>query len=424
MVAILGYSRQQILAAVRDMYTAVAEAPASPFHFPVGRSACELLGYPADELERVPPALVESFAGVGYPFRGAAVKAGDTCLDLGAGAGNDSLIAASRVGPSGRVLALDLTPAMTRKLRQNASAAGADNVHPIQGSAEALPLADASVDSITSNGALNLIPDKRRAVAEMSRVLRPGGRLQIADVVIRRPVTVDCDSDPRLWVECVVGATIDDDLLALFGDAGFEDIEIVRRIDYFAHSPSAQTREIAAGFDAHSVELAMRRGPHAPGRLLQWLRRSDPRRLALSLWRRGWMGVAGLSLALLSCYGMLAAAGLLAALGVGLAFNDALWAGTIAVFAVLTALCVVPGTRQHGARWPAALAAIGAATVLYALFVDYRVLTELAGFVLLAAGVAADIALRRRRQTRLLGLTAGTSSPAVPGRASRERPSR
>ena len=96
-----------------------------------------------------------------------------------------------------------------------------------------------SSPAITSNGALNLLPDKRRAIKEMLRVLRPGGRLQIADVVIRRPVTVDCDDDPRLWVECVVGATVDEDMVTLFRDCGFQNIETVRVHDYFAHSPSA-----------------------------------------------------------------------------------------------------------------------------------------------------------------------------------------
>ncbi|MBA1148835.1 methyltransferase domain-containing protein, partial [Ectothiorhodospiraceae bacterium WFHF3C12] len=255
MVAILGYTREQIFAAVKDMYTAVAEAPDSPFHFLVGRPASLLLGYPQEQIERLPSAPLASFAGVGYPFRGDVVRRGDICLDVGAGSGTDSLIAAQRVGSSGYVIALDMTPAMAQKLGRSAQEAGAENVGPVLGAAEAVPLANASVDCITSNGAFNLIPDKRRAAAEMFRVLRPGGRLQIADVVIGRPVTVDCDSDPRLWVECVVGATVEDEFLAMFRDAGFEDIQVLRRLDYFAHTPSEQTREIAAAFGAQSVEV-------------------------------------------------------------------------------------------------------------------------------------------------------------------------
>lgn len=403
MVAILGYSREQIFDAVRDMYTAVADAPASPFHFPVGGPACRVLGYPAEELEALPPPLLESFAGVGYPFRAGAVRPGDITLDLGAGAGNDSLLAARLVGPRGRVFALDLTPAMSRKLKRNI--AYIDNITVIGGSAEALPLADNSFDSITSNGVLNLVPDKRRAVAEMFRVLRPDGRLQMADVVIDRPVTVDCQDDPRLWVECIVGATVEEDLLAMFADAGFEDIEIVGRHDYFAHSPSAQTREIAAGFGARTVEVGMRRGRRAPSRLRQWLRRCDPRRLLAALRRRGMGGVASLALAVLACYGTLAALGLLGVLGLATTVDDGLWAGTIATFTVLTAVILMRGIRRHRRFDPAALAVAGAGLVLYALFVNYNPLVEFAGFATLALAVGRDFYLHRRRQARLLGLT-------------------
>lgn len=404
MVAILGYSRNQIFSAVKDMYTTVAEAPDSLFHFPVGPSACRLLGYPQDRLDMLPASLLASFAGVGYPFRGEALHPGDTCVDIGAGAGNDSLIAGKLVGPGGHVVALDLTPAMTRKLQTTIDNAGATNVSVLQASGESLPLADASVDSITSNGALNLIPDKRRAVAEMFRVLRAGGRLQIADVVISRPVTVDCRTDPRLWVECVVGATVEEEFLALFEDAGFEDVRILRTIDYFAHSPSAQTREIAAGFNARSVEVSMRRGPHTPSKLRQWLRRLDPRRLAATVWRHGLMGALGLGMALLACYGTLAAVGLLGVYGIGLMLNQTLWAGAIALFTVLAAASTVAGAWIHGSRGPPACGLLGAGLVLYALFVDYHVLVELAGFVVLGAAVAWDLYRRRRNESRMLGL--------------------
>lgn len=404
MVAMLGYSRKQIVNAVQEMYTAVADAPASPFHFPVGEPACRALGYPREQLERLPPAVMASFAGVGWPFRGGAVASGDRTLDIGAGAGNDSLIAGRLVGREGHVIALDLTPAMTRKLRACLAGAGTDNIDVLQGSAEALPLADESVDSITSNGALNLVPDKRKAVAEMFRVLRPGGRLQLADVVINRPVTVDCGTDPRLWVECIVGATVEEDLLAIFGDAGFEDIEIVGRHDYFSLSPSTQTREVAAGFGARSIELAMRRGPRAPSRLQQWLRRCNPRRWLTALWRQGFAGLAGLALALLACYGSLAAIGLLAVLGVSLALNDALWAGTIAAFTILAGGAVAAGSWRSRAAGPGLLAIGGTALVLYALYVDYRLLVELSGFVLLAGAVAWDLRRRRHAESRILGL--------------------
>ncbi|TFH86294.1 methyltransferase domain-containing protein [Billgrantia azerbaijanica] len=404
MVAILGYSREQIVAAVQAMYTAVADMPDSPFHFPVGGGTSQRLGYPPAQTDTVPPSLLASFAGVGYPFRAGAIQPGDRVLDLGAGAGVDSLIASRLVGPDGRVFALDLTAAMTRKLKEMAVEQGIGNLGVIQASAERLPLPDASVDSITSNGALNLVPDKRRAIAELFRVLRPGGRLQLADVVIHRPVSVDCHEDPRLWVECVVGATVKEDLLALFAEAGFENIEVVGRHDYFAMSPSAQTREIAASFGAHTIELGMRRAAEPPSPLSRWRHRLDPRRAWRRLKRRGLLGVAALVLALVSCYGTLTLVALLPLLGIGLAVNDGAWATIIAAFVLLTLGVLAAGFRRHRATGPPLLAAAGAATVLYALFVDYHALVELAGFVLLTAAALWDLRQRRHQEARLLGL--------------------
>ncbi|MCG6658171.1 methyltransferase domain-containing protein [Halomonas campisalis] len=404
MVAILGYSRQQIAAAVQEMYTTVADAPDSPFHFPVGRAACQRLGYPETLTADLPDALLASFAGVGYPFRAQAIQPGDRVLDIGAGAGNDTLIASRLAGPEGRVIALDLTAAMTRKLKGTADQAGYDNLSVVQASAEALPLADASIDSITSNGALNLVPDKRRAVAEMFRVLRPNGRLQLADVVIHRPVSVDCHEDPRLWVECVVGATVKEELLALFAEAGFEDVEVVGSHDYFALSPSRQTREVAQSFGAHAIEVGMRRGEQPPSALQRWWRRLDPRRAWLRLERRGLLGMAALALALVSCYGTLALVGLLPLLGIGLTLNEGAWAGTITLFVLLTLLTLAAGYRHHRHLGPTLLAAAGSGTVLYALFIDYQALVELAGFVLLAGAALWDLAQRRRQEARALGL--------------------
>lgn len=404
MVAILGYSREQIVAAVRDMYTAVADTPWRHFHFPTGENACRLLGYTTSQLRALPESIVESFAGVGCPFRADVVRHGDTVLDIGAGTGADTLIASRIIGPEGHAIALDLTPAMTRKLADTIEQSGVSNVSVVQGSAEDLPLASAAVDCITSNGALNLVPAKRRAVAEMFRVLRPGGRLQLADVVIKRPVTVDCSEDPRLWVECVVGATVDEELLALFRDAGFEDVEVVHRNDYFAHSPSAQTREVAAGFSAYSLELTARRGALAPARWRQWLRRLDPRRLVASVWRRGLAGIASLLLAMLVCYGGLAAVAILPVFGLGFGVDPTAWAGTIMTFTLLTALAIAIGGRRHRAPAPPILAAAGAGLVAYALFIDYRMIVELSGFALLATAAILDLRARRHSESRVLGL--------------------
>ncbi len=177
--------------------------------------------------------------------------------DVGAGSGTDALIVSRRVGPEGTVYALDMTTAMLDKLRANIVKMEAANVEPLEGNAEEIPLPDAAVDVVTSNGVLNLVPDKRRAFGEIFRVLRPGGRVQIADIVVGKPISEECRSNPQLWAECVVGASLEDQYIAMFADAGFEDIQILRRFDYFSGSASENTRKVAAGFDARTVELVM-----------------------------------------------------------------------------------------------------------------------------------------------------------------------
>ncbi|WP_355660456.1 MerC family mercury resistance protein [Halomonas salifodinae] len=407
MVAVLGYSRQQILGAVQQMYAEVARRPEAGFHFPVGRAACEALGYPPSWLDRLPDAVLDSFAGVGCPFRGEVIRPGDRVLDIGAGAGVDSLIAAERVGPRGRVLALDLTAAMTQKLQHSLRERDLPQLSVIRGSAEQLPLADASIDCITSNGALNLVPDKRRAVREMFRVLRPGGSLQLADVVIRRPVSVDCHEDPRLWVECVVGASVDEELVALFREAGFEAIEPLGEHDYFALSPSDQTREVAQGFGARSQEWRMRRAETPPGPWRRAWHRLDPRRLWRRLRGHGLVGLASLGLALLSCYGTLALVALLPLLGLHLSLNEGLWAGAISVFVLLTlGVVAASGIRRRQAA-PALLGLLGALLVGHALLVDYQAWRELVGFLLLGGAVLWDLRRRRRQESALLAPSRG-----------------
>jgi SAM-dependent methyltransferase len=254
MVAILSRQREAILDAVRSMYRDVAQHPEKEFHFPTGRRACEFVGYPAEQLDRLPAGAVESFAGVGYPFAAHVIRPGDTVLDIGSGSGTDALLASLLVGTSGCVIGLDLTHAMREKLRVNARTAGADNVNVMEGSAEEIPLPDASVDIVTTNGVLNLVPRKDRAIREIGRVLRAGGRLQLADIVLHTLPTEACRSRPELWAECVVGATTEADYVSLFREAGLESIEVLSHFDYFRGS-NPETRKVAASFGAEAIVL-------------------------------------------------------------------------------------------------------------------------------------------------------------------------
>ncbi|MFP5336314.1 MAG: methyltransferase domain-containing protein [Actinomycetes bacterium] len=259
MVVISSDQREIIFDAVEAMYTSVARDPGRGYHFPTGRSACEYVGYPADLLDRLPATAVESFAGVGYPFAAGVLRVGDTVLDIGSGSGTDLLAAALMVGQDGRALGVDMTEAMRDKALRNARAGGFANVEVFDGNAERLPLRDESVDVITSNGVINLVPDKRCAIAEMHRVLRPGGWVQIADIVVDDLPSEACRSKPQLWAECIVGATTQADYLEMFTAAGFTAVEHLGDLDYFAASSSPSTRTTAGGFGAHSMVMRARK---------------------------------------------------------------------------------------------------------------------------------------------------------------------
>ncbi len=254
MVVVTSDHRDVILEAVRAMYTAVADQPEAGYHFPTGRRACEFVGYPADQLDRLPGSALESFAGVGYPFAANVVREGDVVLDVGSGSGTDLLLAALLAGPRGRAIGLDMTPAMRRKAAANGNAIGLE-VELLDGTAESIPLPDATVDVVTSNGVINLVPDKGAAVREIYRVLKPGGRVQIADIVVNDLPSQECRAQPQLWAECIVGATTESDYVDLFRAAGFEDVERLSELDYFAASDSASTRRTAGGFGAHSIVM-------------------------------------------------------------------------------------------------------------------------------------------------------------------------
>ncbi len=244
-----------ILDAVQEMYEDVAACPTKEFHFPTGRSACLYVGYPEAELDAIPATAVESFAGVGYPFLAGVIEPGDTVVDVGSGSGVDVLVAALKTGPSGTVYGVDMTPAMIAKAEQNIDKVGADHVRILEGRADDLPLDDASVDVVTSNGVFNLVPDKAKAFREVYRVLKPGGRIQISDIVLSKPVSGASKANPQLWAECIVGAEPEAAYLDLIRSAGFENVAVLDRLDYFARSSNESTRKAAKGLGAHTVVL-------------------------------------------------------------------------------------------------------------------------------------------------------------------------
>ena len=190
---------QTLRRAVQHKYTEVATSPERTFHFHHGRPLAQLLGYPMDRVDAMPPGAVESFAGVGNPFSLGPIHAGETVLDVGSGSGFDCFVAGQAVGSAGKVIGVDMTEAMVQKARATARAMGLRHVEFRQGFVEELPVADASVDVATSNGVINLCPDKYRVFAQVFRTLKPGGRLYLADVVVHKPVPDAAKSNVDIW---------------------------------------------------------------------------------------------------------------------------------------------------------------------------------------------------------------------------------
>lgn len=245
--------------AVQNLYTQVALKPNKTYHFPVGRAATEYVGYPEEEISRIPESAVESFAGVGYPHAAGAISRGDTVLDVGSGSGTDILVASLITGPNGNEFGLDFTESMIAKAEANIATMGSKNVKIIRGNAMEIPLPNSSVDVVTSNGVLNLVPNKRKAFSEIYRVLKPGGRIQIADIVTETDVQKTCGLVPQLWADCIGGASVESEYLKTIEHAGFRDVRIIKRIDYFGASSSEQTKRLTKSFGAESVVITARK---------------------------------------------------------------------------------------------------------------------------------------------------------------------
>lgn len=212
--------RDELERRVKDMYRQVAETPDAEFHFELGRPLAERLGYDPRDLDRIPAEAIASFAGVGYYFHLARLWSGESVLDLGSGAGMDSFVAALKVGPAGRVVGVDMTDEQRLKAERLRDRDGFANVTFLKGYIESLPVPDGSFDAVISNGVINLSPDKAQVFREAARVLRPGGRLAIADIVTERhlPESVVCNA--TLWAACIGGAQQQDDYCAAIEAAG------------------------------------------------------------------------------------------------------------------------------------------------------------------------------------------------------------
>ncbi|MDR0184684.1 methyltransferase domain-containing protein [Lysobacter sp. UC] len=245
---------------VRATYERVARAPASGFHFHTGAQyAVRQLGYDAAELAALPPACTERFSGIGNPLRIGTIPAGAVVLDHACGAGMDLLLAAKLVGPEGRAIGVDLTPGMRAcALRAAAQAGLLDRIRVFEGTFEDLPMDDASVDVVISNGVLNLAPDKPRVLCEIARVLKPGGRLFLADVVLDRELAPGVRGNADLWASCIGGAVTEPLLMALLDECGLREARVIERFECFAGTDI--DRKFHAHLHAYGVNvLASRR---------------------------------------------------------------------------------------------------------------------------------------------------------------------
>lgn len=184
---------------IRQRFVKLATDPTAPQRHPSGPASAKKLGYDPTEIDGLPAAVMESFAGVGNPLGLHDVRPGDTVVDIGCGAGVDSILAARKVGPSGRVIGVDMTQEMVEKANDNAVAAAVANVEFHQGEADRLPVVDESVDAVISNGVFNLCLDKPGVLAEVFRVLRPGGQFQMADILLSEAVTDEQVEKKEAW---------------------------------------------------------------------------------------------------------------------------------------------------------------------------------------------------------------------------------
>ncbi|WP_255192116.1 methyltransferase domain-containing protein [Natronobeatus ordinarius] len=241
---------------VKEVYRDVAESPDEEFHFETGRELAERLGYDPEDLDRVPQAAVDSFAGVGYHFDLAGLQPGEAVLDLGSGSGMDAFVAALHVGDTGSVTGLDMTDEQLENGRRLRDERGFENVSFEHGYIEELPVSDGSFDVVISNGVINLSPEKGRVFEETMRVLKPGGRLAMSDIVSEARMPGSIKNDADLWAACIGGAEQVDEYTSMIESVGLE-VEEVRENDY--EFTSEQAQGACQKYGVKSIELGARK---------------------------------------------------------------------------------------------------------------------------------------------------------------------
>jgi len=238
---------------VKDTYRRVAVDPSGAFHFEMGRALAERLGYDPRDLDRIPMEALDSFAGVGYHFDLARIGPGNHVLDLGSGSGTDTFVAALKTGKAGKVYGIDMTDAQREKAERLCRAAGVVQISYHRAYIEDLPLDKAAVDVVISNGVINLCADKAQVFREAARVLKPGGRFAVSDIVSRRPLPADVTCNATLWAACIGGAIPESDYLRLLMRAGLT--AVTRRANPQYRFLSASAQKACAAYGVRSVSI-------------------------------------------------------------------------------------------------------------------------------------------------------------------------
>jgi arsenite methyltransferase len=255
----MSVNAKELEAKVKEMYRDVATNPHGEFHFEMGRVMAERLGYLPEDLDRIPPEAIESFAGVGYFFHLANLKSGETVVDLGSGSGMDTFVASLKVGANGEVHGVDMTDEQLAKAELLRRTRGFENVSYRKGHIEDTGLETGVADCVISNGVINLAPDKGRVFREAARLLKKEGRLAISDIVtdIQLPQAVICNAD--LWAACIGGAAQRENYRTEIERAGFDVDEVRENFEYRFISDRALGATKKYGVKSVSI-LAHRRG--------------------------------------------------------------------------------------------------------------------------------------------------------------------